>query len=186
MSAHGSAERRPTGRVRARVGALLVTAAITVFIGWAARAPYHPPHSQDALLRLSWRLRLPAAEVCRQRTREELDALPVHMRAPEVCESHVDTYTLRVRIDSLAADSALVLPGGVRADRPVYVLRELPLAPGPHRVRVRFERNGASSTTIMDTIPRVLALDTVLHMRSGVVALITLDDGRLVVRSSAP
>lgn len=184
MSASGRPERNRAARAVARIVPLLVTIAITLSIGWAARAPYHPPNGDAALLRLSWRLRLPAAEVCRQRTQSELDGLPVHMRSPQVCESRVDTYTLIMRIDSLAADSTTVLPGGMRGDRPVYVLRELPLTPGPHRVRVRFARDATSSALTADAASSVIALDTVLDMRQGIVGLITLDAGRLVVRRS--
>lgn len=161
---------------------VLVTAIMTVGIGWLARAPYQPPGSDSATLRLSWRLRAPVAETCRPRTQAELDALPVHMRTPEICSSHSAAYDLIVQVDSLTADTLRVLQGGAKRDRPLYVLKELSIEPGPHHVRVRF----ASGTGVPAEESVVLALDTVLHAHAGAVVLVTLGpDGRtLIVRQS--
>lgn len=163
-----------------RLAVVLLTAVIASAIGWLSRASYDPPASDAALLRLSWRFRPLAAETCRPRTQAELDALPVHMRTPEVCENEVYTYLLVLRIDDGAADTLRVLPGGLRADRPAFVLRDTALAPGRHRVDVRFGREGAD--------PPALRLDTVLHMTRGAIDLITLDAParRLVVRRAIP
>jgi hypothetical protein len=168
--------------MRARAGATLIVVLMTVGIGWLARAPYQPPGAEDALLRLSWRLRAPAADVCRPRTQAELDALPAHMRTPEVCEKRSTVYRLVVQLDSLVADSTRVLQGGARADRPLFVLRERRVAPGRHRVRIDFApENGDPSGLV-----RPLSLDTVLQMESGAVVLITLDTeaSRFLVRRS--
>jgi hypothetical protein len=171
--------------VTRRAASFLVVALMTVSLGWLARAPYQPPGADDALLRLSWRLRAPAADACRPRTQAELDALPVHMRSPEVCERRNTVYRLVVRLDSRPADTARVVQGGAKADRPLYVLREFSLEPGPHRVRVDFtpENDVPAEAPVVP-----LALDTVLHMDAGAVALITLGpDGRtFIVRRSTP
>ncbi|MBR9988207.1 MAG: hypothetical protein KFH98_00550 [Gemmatimonadetes bacterium] len=161
---------------------VLVTAVMTVGIGWLARAPYQPPGSDSATLRLSWRLRAPVAETCRPRTQAELDALPVHMRTPEVCQSRSAAYDLIVQVDARTADTSRVLQGGAKGDRPLFVLKELSLEPGPHHVRVRF----ASGAGLPAEESVVLALDTVLHMHAGTVDLVTLGpDGRtLIVRQS--
>jgi hypothetical protein len=146
-----------------------VTAVCTIFLGWLSRAPYDPPGSDGGLLRLSWRLRGEKVETCRPRTQAELDALPVHMRTPEVCESRRVAYRLVVQLDGHAPDTTIVLPGGARADRPVYVLRETPLAPGPHRVLVTF-----TGLSAHDDAPQ-LSLEADLDARPGRVELITLD-----------
>lgn len=151
---------------------LLVTGAAVSAIGWLARAPYQPPGGDNAVLRLSWRLRGERNETCRPRTQEELDALPVHMRTPEICEGALVAYRLTVQLDEQAVDTSRVVPAGARADRPIYVFAEKRLEPGPHRVRITFARedsvaNGAAA----------LSLDTVLNTLAGGVELITMDPG---------
>ncbi|HEX6308128.1 MAG TPA: hypothetical protein VFZ69_08075 [Longimicrobiales bacterium] len=162
---------------------VLVTALAATGIGWLSRAPYDPPGNDAALLRLSWRFRAEASEQCRPRTQAELDALPVHMRTPEICEKELHAYLLVLRIDDGAADTLRVLPGGLRADRPAYVLRDTALAPGPHRIHVSFFREDTGA----GRAPPALQLDTALHMTRGAIDLITLDAParRLVVRRAA-
>jgi hypothetical protein len=175
---------------------ILVSVLATAGLGWLARAPYTSPGADGALLRLSWRLRGEKSETCRPRTQAELDALPVHMRTPEVCESTLLAYRLVVQVDGATRDSVVVLPGGARGDRPVFVLREVPLAPGEHRVSVRFVRERAEdddeddddddarddehredhgSRRRRDDARHVsLAIDTVVFARAGDIQLITL------------
>ncbi|HSK21151.1 MAG TPA: hypothetical protein VK912_18495 [Longimicrobiales bacterium] len=161
----------------------LVTILMTLAVGWLARAPYQPPGAEDGLLRLSWRMRAPDTETCRVRTQAELDALPVHMRTPEVCESHSAAWELVVQVDSQNADTTRILQGGARRDRPLFVLRELPLEPGAHHVRIGFtpeeglRENGTA-------VP--LVFDSVLWIAPGEVALVTLERerGTFIVRRS--
>lgn len=161
----------------------LITLLMTLAVGWLARAPYQPPDAHNGMLRLSWRMRAPDTETCRIRTQAELDALPVHMRTPEVCESESAVWKLVVQVDSLAADTTRILQGGARHDRPLFVLRELPLEPGAHRVRISFtpekrlSENGSAAP---------LVFDSVLAIASGEVALVTLERerGTFIVRRS--
>jgi len=169
-----------TERSPARIAAVVITTALMlVVIGWLARAPYTPRGSEDAVLRLSWRFRPVAAETCRPRTQAELDALPVHMRTPEICESVPVVYSVVRQLDDATADTIRVLRGGLKQDRPVYVLLDTTLPPETYRVRVSLtrEREGATEQVLEP-------LDTVIRMEPGHVGLVTLEsEGRgFVVR----
>lgn len=170
-------------RVRRVLVAVAVSLLATSGIGWLARAPYGAAGGGHGLLRLSWRLRGERIESCRSRTAAELAKLPVHMRAPQVCEGRLVAYVLEVQVDDSPAVRKRVLPGGARGDRPVFVLEDHPLSPGPHRVRIGLEREAGG--TVHGA--RRVALDTVLVARAGGIELITLDpgSGRLVHRRSS-
>ena len=158
----------------------LCKAALTLFVAALARLPYTPPGSNDAVLRFSWRLSIQAKENCRPRTEEELAALPVHMRTPEVCTRDIADYTLITEVDDLPADTIQLARGGLKGDRPLFVLSERTLSPGLHHTRISLQRRTGSAI-------RILAeLDTVLTMQPGQVQLVTLDaeTGRLITRSS--
>ena len=159
----------------------LCTAALTLPIAALARAPYTPPGGAEAGLRFSWRMSVSAKENCRPRTSAELAELPVHMRTPEVCTRDAARYALITRIDDVAADTIQLVRGGVKGDRPLFVLEERTLSPGQYRVRVNLERMTDSGTEVL------AALDTLLRMEAGGVQLITLDTEarRLSARSSA-
>lgn len=167
---------------RRTLAAIIVTGAFVLGIGWLGRAPWDAAHSDAGLLRLSWRLRDAGANVCRQRTQAELDALPVHMRTPEVCEHHGGAYRLVVRIDG-RADTARVVAGGVKSDRPVYVFWERPLQPGVRDVHVEFRR----TADVPGRPSLLLEMQTVLDARAGAIELVTLEGEppRLVHRGSA-
>ena len=168
-----------SGARRAR--AALLIAGLLFVLGWLSRAPWNPSAAEHGLLRLSWRMRGERIETCRTRTTEELDRLPVHMRTDSVCEARLMAYRLVVRIDEAPPDTVDVLPGGARGDRPLFVLRDIALAPGHHRVRVRFERHGQDT----DSAPP-LTLDASVLSASGGITLVTLDthSGRFVLRTS--
>jgi hypothetical protein len=148
---------------------VLMTALIAAGIGALTRAPYTPAGADAAVLRFSWRITIDARERCRVRTPQELESLPVHMRTPEVCEADEASYALVTRIDDARADTLVLLRGGVKGDRPLFVLEDRPLPQGRHRVRAELLRmNGA-------TEPIVRPLDAELDFRAGAVRLVTLD-----------
>ena len=166
-------------KVPATIRMAALTAALVLPIAALARAPYTPAGADAALLRLSWRLSAPAQERCRTRTAEELAALPAHMRTPEVCERHVARYLLVTRVGDAAPDTLALQGGGAKGDRPLFVLEERKLLPGRHAVHVALLRQTDGGSR-----EEVAALDTVLFLRPGRVALITMEgeDHRLVAR----
>jgi hypothetical protein len=160
----------------------LVTAIAAGFIGWLARAPYSPPGSETAVLRLSWRLQPERTEHCRRLSQEELDKLPVHMRNPTVCERETADYQLILQIDDDAPDTTRLIPSGAHGDRPIFVLQERELEAGAHRVRVWFgpesgERKHRREEREEEERHEVgtLRLDTNITARPGLVELVTLD-----------
>lgn len=176
-----------------RILASAVGVACTLaLLGLASRARYEPSDGSVALLRMSWRVRGDKNEVCRQRTEEELERLPAHMRTPEVCTTESLVYALSVRLDDGTPSVVMIRPAGARADRPLFVLRDVTMTPGAHRVRIEFARAKEHSDDGDDHRDRshdtVLAIDTVLRFVPGQIDLITVDPetGRFVVRLPRP
>src|SRR5262245_28507533 len=117
---------------------LMVGAGALVALGAVSRISYVAEPNTHALVRLAWRM--PGARVrdCRHRTAEEMAKLPVHMREGEVCERRILPYLLTVYLDQ-SRDSIMVRASGIHQDRPLYVYREMSVAPGDHRISVVFE-----------------------------------------------
>ena len=157
-----------------RIVRIVVVSAIALSaLGWLTRAPYDPLDGDRALLRLSWRFRPEPSETCRPRTQAELDQLPVHMRTPEICTPQPVVYRVIRSIDDSRPDTIPVLRGGLKHDRPVYVLLDTALVPATYRIRVSLtrERDGAPPELVLQP------LDTVLEMKAGEVRLVTLNGG---------
>jgi hypothetical protein len=112
-------------RRRAVLGLMLATLVLTG-VGAGTRVPYRFSESDEAVLRLSWRLRGVRVEECRRLTAGELERLPAHMRREEVCEGRIAPYRLTLEIDGHQVEDGLVHASGARADRPLYVYREEP------------------------------------------------------------
>ena len=131
-----SGGRRSGGR--RMVGAFL---AVGLTVGTAAlsRVSVEFSHPDQALLRLSWRVEGVALEECRERTPEELERLPVHMRNARACIGTIAPYTLHVTVDGRTVVTDTVVAPGARGDRPIPVFAEVPLRPGTYEVEVRFD-----------------------------------------------
>ena len=109
-------------------------------IVWASSVPLTLNATSGAVLRLAWAVRPERIETCRDLRPEELANVPQHMRQARVCEGTPAEYRLIVRDASGVRLDRIVRGGGLRQDRRLYVLEELPLTPGPSLVDVRFER----------------------------------------------
>jgi hypothetical protein len=75
------------------------------------------------------------------------------MRQRVRCEGGFATYTLRVEADGRVLGESVVRGAGLRHDRPLYLLRDYPIAGGTHRVRVSFVRREHTErdTAVVDT-----------------------------------
>jgi hypothetical protein len=148
---------------------LLAIAALMLPFAALTRAPWTPPGASDAVLRFSWRMSITAKGECRPRTQAELDALPVHMRTPEACAPDTSTYVLITRLDRGRPDTLHLLRGGVKGDRPLFVLEDRRLPPGHHLLSVQLLRLGIDGTEVLSS------LDTALALVPGGITLVTLD-----------
>ena len=168
-------------RVVRLFAAVALAGAALVGLSALSQLPYEM-RDTGALLRLSWRVRGETIESCRRATAEELAGVEAHMRQEVICEGRrVAPYRLRVAIDGRLLTDTLAPGSGVRGDRPMHVLRDIPLAPGPHRIVVSLERQGPGA--VGDTlqrreherraIPPRLGIDTMLAAAPNEILLVT-------------
>lgn len=163
-----------------RVLAVLVACAGVAAIVRGSNVHIGADPSADSQLRLAWSARPERVEDCRQRTEEELARLPQHMRQPLACEGTTAEYRLQVRVAGALVLDRFVRGGGMRHDRRLYVLEEVPVAPGDTDVRVTFDRVGAerpqsviSAAQRMEAVPPHLDLEQRIPFRSRDVVLVT-------------
>jgi len=117
-----------------------VTAVATFALARASATPLSIRRAESARIRLSWSARPERIEVCRTLSDKELAELEEHMRQRVQCDGRFATYALRVESDGMVVLQQVVRGAGLRHDRPLYLLREIDLAPGPHRLRISFTR----------------------------------------------
>jgi hypothetical protein len=104
------------------------------------------------LIRLAWSARPERVEHCVTRTDEELAGVPAHMRQRVACEGRSARYRLVVRRDGTVLTDEVLTGAGARQDRPIYLLRDFPTAPGTHRVEVTFQRLDSVETVREDDV----------------------------------
>lgn len=139
--------------------------------------PAHP--SSDSQLRLAWSARPERVEDCRQRSEEELARLPQHMRQPLACEGTTAEYRLQVSVAGTLMVDRVVRGGGMRHDRRLYVLEEVPIPPGDADIQVRFDRTGATRPNApaaaphLESVPAHLELEQRIRFHPREVVLVT-------------
>ena len=94
--------------------------------------------TEGSVLRIALRTTAGTRQDCRKLSPVELEALPMHMRRPEVCESRAVPYRLEVRVDNQSLLDRTYTAAGIHGDRPLTVDQELPLPVGTHDVNIRF------------------------------------------------
>jgi hypothetical protein len=116
--------------------------ALVLALGLAAlsRGHWRAHRGFEAVLRLTWSVRPERIETCRQVSEAEQADRPAHMREAVVCEGSTATYRLRVWRDDQLLDDEVLRGGGLRNDRPIYLLRDYPASPGTWRLQVEMRR----------------------------------------------
>ncbi len=124
-----------------RMGMAAVGTALMLMLVAAASGPEWRYHADDsARLRLSWGARPERIEVCRRLSEAELADRPEHMRQRVECEGTTATYALEIRVDDQLIDTRVLRGGGLRHDRPMYLLDDLVIATGEHHLVVTLTR----------------------------------------------
>jgi hypothetical protein len=179
-------------RALARLAGAAAALAIVLAVALASRARIGTP-PRHAELRLALRAASARLEVCRDRTAEELAALPAHLRQLQDCDEQAIDYRLVVQIDDRPGRDRLVSHSGVRHTRPLAIESAFEVSPGRHRVRVAFEpvrpADLGSASVDEAAAGRLLAafralpaprLDETVDFAAGRAALVTLaEDGSL-------
>ena len=185
-------------RLSRRVGTGVLTVALLAALSALSRVPFGTSRTDQAELRLSWRVPAEPELTCRIRTPDELARLPAHMREEEVCERRALPYRLRLTVNDTTLDDRLLGGRSARTERRLDVHGRFTLPPGQHAVRLEFAREGGSPVTgprehdrategpthaLAPPAPLRLGLDTTLTFVNGDVLVVTYDDhaGRLVV-----
>jgi hypothetical protein len=140
-------------------------------------------------------------EQCRRLTDEELAGVPAHMRERIQCEGHTARYQLSITIDGSLVADRLVSGGGAHGDRPISLLEDFRVTPGPRVLLIRIVRVDSaealapalddSSTSDRErrmaetrersrreALPPTVVLDTSLAIGEGQVVLVSYDPER--------
>lgn len=172
--------------------ALLVTAGLMAAVVAASHAPLTQHAPGGALLRLAWSARPERIEDCRTQSAEELERLPPHMRQAVVCEGVPARYRLIATHGTAVVADRVIAAGGLRQDRRLYVLEEIPIPAGEAMVEVRFDRIDSPEVAAGrppvtppppggrrgEAVPARLVFAERLHIDPHTVLLITYDPTR--------
>ena len=183
-----------------RVVAWGVALLATLGLAALSRATWRAYPEPSGAFRLTWSARPEQIETCRRLSEAELVERPVHMRQEVMCEGASATYRLQVWLGERQVDDEVLRGGGLRSDRPIYVLRDYPAPPGTYRLRVEMRRvesvaedtTGAGADTGMsldrgvreeeerrrrrlEAVPAELLLDETVVLAARQVTLVTWD-----------
>lgn len=152
---------RPAPRAmgpRAWFGQVLLYAlfalAIGVFSHWPA---YRHLGADEALIKLSLVHTGEPMGECRERTAEELAALPPNMRAPTVCPRGRSPVTVELDIDGAPAARIEAPPSGLSGDGASALYRRLTVPAGERLIAVRL-RDDVRSEGFTYTLQRRVTL----------------------------
>jgi hypothetical protein len=167
-------------RLARALAGLALAALFAAGLAWLASRPLGK-EPEGAAVRLALRTALANVEVCRDRTPEELAALPAHMRQPRVCEDRRPDYRLELRADGKRLLSRRLAPPGIHRDRPLTVDALVPVAPGRRQLEVHFAPVGLADAPAAGPLPPTWSLSCAADLAPGRVLLVLLDGADLRV-----
>lgn len=124
-------------------------AALVAGVRAVSHVPVELRHPDGAMLRVALSARPERVERCRTPSEAELADVPQHMRQTVICEGYTAQYQLEVRRNDSLVLSRAVHGGGLRRDRHLYVLEQLPVPPGTSMVEVRLMRMARGGDSIV-------------------------------------
>lgn len=132
-------------------------------------------------LRVAVRTRAASADRCRERTAEELQKLPMHMRQKMACERGWIAYNFSVGVNGQIVDQRTVSPAGAFGDRPLVLSSDTWLEPGAHIVQIQLSPDASAGVT--DTV-KDMAFHQTITFTAGRAVLVMLEpDGSWQVRN---
>ena len=137
FAAHDSvSEAAPPRRPLAIAAALVLTFAVAGILGAVADLGYAAPGIDGSELVVSFKHPGAVSEHCRTLSPEELEALPVHRRRPQVCDRRRAEVRLRIAIDGKPVLESAYPPSGIWGDGNSVAVERLAVAPGERHVTV--------------------------------------------------
>lgn len=167
------------------LGRVVFTAVLFIAVAALGQIPFGKT-PEEAYLRLALRTTEAQVEICRDRTAEELDALPAHMRQPRVCDRHAIAYRLRVDLDGDTVLDEILEPRGARGDQPLVFDRRIAVEPGEVHLGVSFVPDESAmegaSAELVAALAQARNHDLVqpVQLEAGRITLVRLD-GDLVI-----
>lgn len=119
-------------------GQIVATGALLATVAYFASAPgYRYFGPQESLVKVSIIHASQRREACRQRTKEELEALPPNMRAARQCSRERVPLLVEVDVDGKRALTTVAKPAGLASDLSATVYQLFRVPAGGHRIAVR-------------------------------------------------
>lgn len=124
---------------------LVLAVVAAVFSGWPAWQSLPDDH---ALIRLSFAVS--GARNCRDRTAEELAALPRNMRQPQVCDRRRAPVQVAMELDGTTVLDAELPPGGLSGSGPSRIYRRFEVPAGEHEIAVKLTTDPAAQDIVTE------------------------------------
>jgi hypothetical protein len=150
--------RRQFASLAGRGRHLLLGGMVTVAVSAATAVLSFWPEWQSvpedaALIRLSFTHS--GNRICRDRTPEELAALPANMRAPQVCERRRAPVRVEMYIDGEPVVAADLLPTGLAGSGPSRAYKRLLMPAGSYQIALRLRDDPTAEDFTFEETRRV-------------------------------
>ncbi|MFQ5582054.1 MAG: hypothetical protein ACE5F3_05435 [Mariprofundaceae bacterium] len=151
------------------LGQAVMYALFIVFIGYFASSPaYTFMGSDEALIKLTFSHAGKRKQPCRERSAEELAAMPSHLRKKKDCPRERSPLDVEMKLDGQVIYKATISPSGMSHDLASPVYERIRLPAGEHRLQLRMRDD-------IHTEGFNYALDEVVALQSAQILVIDFD-----------